>query len=86
MINLAIIKQNKLYSDDCLKLFSIEYLEFIEKHHNEKAKEFLEFILERYKKDGIKELDEDKLGKLVDLSWERELIYEEKKKIYGESI
>ena len=24
--------------------------------------------LERYKKDGVKELDEDKLGKLVDLS------------------
>ncbi len=30
--------------------------------------EFLEFILQRYKKDGVKELDEDKLGKLVDLS------------------
>ena len=42
--------------------------DFIEKYHNEKAKEFLEFILERYKKDGVKELDEDKLGKLVDLS------------------
>ena len=27
-----------------------------------------EFILERYEKDGVKELDEDKLGKLVDLS------------------
>jgi len=50
------------------RVFAVEHSEFIEKHHNEKAKEFLEFILERYKKDGVKELDEDKLGKLVDLS------------------
>ena len=53
MINLAIIKQNKLYSDNCLNLFSVEYLEFIE------------FVLERYKKDAVKELDKDKLSKLV---------------------
>ena len=46
----------------------VENSEFIEKYHNEKAKEFIEFILQRYKKDGVKELDEDKLGKLVDLS------------------
>ena len=44
-MNFAIIKQNKLYTDNCLKLFAIEYSEFIEKYHNEKAKEFLEFIL-----------------------------------------
>jgi len=50
------------------RVFAVEHSEFIEKHHNEKAKEFIEFILERYKKDGVKELDEDKLGKLVDLS------------------
>ena len=50
------------------RVFAVEHSEFIEKHHNEKAKEFLEFILERYKKEGVKELDEDKLGKLVDLS------------------
>jgi len=50
------------------RVFAVEHSEFIEKHHNEKIKEFLEFILERYKKDGAKELDEDKLGKLVDLS------------------
>ena len=46
----------------------VEESDFVEKLHNEKAKEFIEFILERYKKDGVKELDEDKLGKLVDLS------------------
>jgi len=39
-----------------------------EKHQSDKAKEFIEFILQRYKKDGVKELDEDKLGRLVDLS------------------
>ncbi|WP_151900894.1 EcoAI/FtnUII family type I restriction enzme subunit R [Sulfurimonas hydrogeniphila] len=50
------------------RVFAVEHSEFIEKHHNEKAKEFIEFILERYKKDGVKELDEDKLAKLVDLS------------------
>ncbi|ADN08848.1 EcoAI/FtnUII family type I restriction enzme subunit R [Sulfurimonas autotrophica] len=50
------------------RVFAVEHSEFIEKHHNEKAKEFIEFILERYKKDGVKELGEDKLGKLVDLS------------------
>jgi len=50
------------------RVFAVEHSDFIEKHHNEKAKEFIEFILERYKKDGVKELDEDKLGKLVDLS------------------
>jgi len=50
------------------RVFAVEHSEFIEKHHNEKVKEFLEFILQRYKKDGVKELDEDKLGKLVDLS------------------
>ena len=48
--------------------FHIEDSAFVEKFHNEKAKEFIEFILERYKKDGVKELDEDMLGKLVDLS------------------
>jgi type I restriction enzyme R subunit len=50
------------------RVISVEDSEFVEKLHNEKAKEFIEFILERYEKDGVKELDEDKLGKLVDLS------------------
>ncbi|WP_345974777.1 DEAD/DEAH box helicase family protein [Sulfurimonas sp. HSL3-7] len=50
------------------RVFSVEHGDFFEKIHNEKAKEFLEFILNRYKKDGVKELDEDKLGNLVDLS------------------
>lgn len=50
------------------RVISVEDSEFVENIHNDKAKEFIEFILERYKKDGVKELDEDKLGKLVDLS------------------
>jgi len=50
------------------RVMAVEDSKFIEKLHNEKAKSFIEFILERYKKDGVKELDEDKLGKLVDLS------------------
>lgn len=50
------------------RVLHVENSKFVEKFHNEKAKEFIEFILERYKKDGVKELDEDKLGKLVDLS------------------
>jgi len=50
------------------RVIAVESSEFVEKFHNEKAKEFIEFILRRYQKDGVKELDEDKLGKLVDLS------------------
>ena len=50
------------------RVLAVENSDFVEKYHTEKAKEFIEFILERYKKDGVKELDEDKLGKLVDLS------------------
>lgn len=50
------------------RVLHVEDSAFVEKFHNEKAKEFIEFILERYEKDGVKELDEDKLGKLVDLS------------------
>ena len=50
------------------RVMAVENSVFVEKLHNEKAKYFIEFILERYKKDGVKELDEDKLGKLVDLS------------------
>ena len=50
------------------RVLHVEDSAFVEKFHNEKAKEFIEFILDRYKKDGVKELDEDKLGKLVDLS------------------
>jgi len=50
------------------RVIAVESSEFVEKFHNEKAKEFIEIILQRYQKDGVKELDEDKLGKLVDLS------------------
>ncbi|MFY9104426.1 DEAD/DEAH box helicase family protein [Aliarcobacter cryaerophilus] len=41
---------------------------FIEKYHNEKAKDFIEFILEKYKKYGFKELEENKLSTLIEQS------------------
>jgi type I restriction enzyme R subunit len=50
------------------RVIAVENSAFVEKYHNEKAKQFIEFILDRYRKDGVKELDDDKLGKLVDLS------------------
>jgi len=50
------------------RVFAVEHSEFIEKHHNEKAKEFIEFILERYKKDGVKELEDNNLSTLIKLS------------------
>ena len=50
------------------RVIAVESSTFVEKYHNEKAKEFIEFILERYKKDGVKEFDEDKLSDLVKLS------------------
>jgi type I restriction enzyme R subunit len=44
------------------RVLAVENSSFIEKYHNEKAKQFIEFILGRYRKDGVKELDEDKLS------------------------
>jgi len=42
--------------------------EFFQSYENEKAQEFLYFILERYKKDGIEELKRDKLSVLIQLN------------------
>ena len=50
------------------RVIAVENSKFIEKYHNEKAKEFIEFILVKYKKYGSKELDENKLSKLIDQS------------------
>ncbi len=50
------------------RVLAVENSEFVEKYHHEKAREFIEFILKRYKKDGVKELDEDKLSSLIKLS------------------
>lgn len=50
------------------RALAVENSTFVEKYHNEKAKQFIKFILERYKKDGVKELEEDKLSDLVKLS------------------
>ncbi|WP_442765182.1 type I restriction-modification enzyme R subunit C-terminal domain-containing protein, partial [Sulfurospirillum cavolei] len=50
------------------RVLSVEHGDFLKRHHSEKAKAFLEFILERYEKEGVKELDEDKLSSLIELS------------------
>ena len=48
--------------------YGIFRMEIKTQHERVVAVEESEFILQRYKKDGVKELDEDKLAKLVDLS------------------
>lgn len=50
------------------RVLSVEHSDFLSRHHSEKAKDFLEFILGRYEKEGVKELDEDKLSSLIELS------------------
>lgn len=50
------------------RVLSVENSSFVEKYHSDKAKEFIEFILDRYRKDGVKELDEKNLSVLVKLS------------------
>jgi type I restriction enzyme R subunit len=41
---------------------------FFDKYENEKAQQFLHFVLERYRKDGIEELKRDKLSELIELN------------------
>lgn len=41
---------------------------YFNSYHQQKAKDFLYFILKRYEEDGIKELDRDKLPQLVKLA------------------
>lgn len=50
------------------RALSVENSEFIEKYHSDKAKDFIEFILEKYRKYGSKELDENKLSTLIEQS------------------
>lgn len=50
------------------RAFAVHYRKYIEKYHNDKVKAFLEFILERYEKDGVKEMGSDKLSSLIKLS------------------
>lgn len=50
------------------RAMAVENSTFIEKYHNEKAKDFIEFILEKYKKYGFKELEENKLSTLIEQS------------------
>lgn len=50
------------------RVISVQNSSFLDKYHNNKAKEFIEFILDRYKKDGVKELEETNLSSLVKLS------------------
>ncbi|MFU8973213.1 EcoAI/FtnUII family type I restriction enzme subunit R [Chryseobacterium wangxinyae] len=42
--------------------------DFFKTYENEKAQEFLYFILDRYKRDGIEELKRDKLSELIQLN------------------
>ena len=50
------------------RAFALHYQKYIEKYHSDKVREFLDFILERYKKDGVKETGSDKLSSLIKLS------------------
>ena len=50
------------------RAIAVENSNFIEKYHNEKAKDFIEFILEKYIKYGFKELEENKLSTLIEQS------------------
>ena len=50
------------------RAIAVENSNFIEKYHNEKAKDFIEFILEKYRKYGFKELEENKLSTLIEQS------------------
>lgn len=42
--------------------------DFFKNYENEKAQQFLYFVLDRYKKDGIEELKRDKLSELIQLN------------------
>jgi len=50
------------------RAFAVHYRKYIEKYHNDKVKEFLNFILQRYERDGVKEMGSDKLSTLIKLS------------------
>lgn len=50
------------------RAFAVHYRKYIEKYHSDKVRAFLDFILERYKKDGVKEMGSDKLSSLIKLS------------------
>lgn len=50
------------------RVLNVEHRDFIERHHSTKARDFLEFILRRYERDGVSELEEEKLSSLIQLS------------------
>ncbi|MGE4457599.1 MAG: EcoAI/FtnUII family type I restriction enzme subunit R [Arcobacteraceae bacterium] len=50
------------------RVIAVENSDFMEKYHTEKAKEFIEFILDKYKKFGVKELDEKNLSTIIEQS------------------
>ncbi|MDE5020824.1 DEAD/DEAH box helicase, partial [Francisella tularensis subsp. holarctica] len=45
-----------------------ESSEFIQQLQNDKAREFILFVLDKYKKDGVVELEQKSLPSLVELS------------------
>lgn len=50
------------------RVIAVEESDFVEKYHNQKAKIFIEFILDKYRKYGFKELEENKLSTLIEQS------------------
>ena len=50
------------------RVIAVNNSKFVEKYHTSKAKDFIRFILDRYRKDGVKELEEKNLSTLVKLS------------------
>jgi type I restriction enzyme, R subunit len=45
-----------------------EQKQFFQEYENKKAQDFLYFVLDRYKKDGVEELKRDKLSELIELN------------------
>lgn len=50
------------------RALAVHHRHYIEKYHTDKVREFLEFILERYSKFGIKEIKSDNLSTLINAS------------------
>jgi type I restriction enzyme R subunit len=61
-----------IFSKDILtrqqRVVAAESSEFLKTIQNSKAREFLLFVLDKYKKDGVVELEQQRLPSLVELS------------------
>ena len=65
---LAFLSFNLEIKTKAERILSVENSDFMAKFQSNKAKKLLEFILERYRKDGFQELASDGLSNLVKLS------------------